>query len=289
VDTEQVVTELNVALGTNYELTGRLTGGLQGGAYELTTGTTRVVLKWSNDPSWAPRVYRAARLVEKARAVGYPTPAWLAVGTSSDGSPYQLQEFVEGTQPTDASTIDQALATQLVEICETQHGLVDDAEANWSNYVHGIVFEGWDGMWETVRQYDETSAELIAGYEQLCRPYREVELPTTDLVHGDLNVGNLLVHNNRITGIVDIEAAGGGTRAYDLVALATSAARDNAPPGIDEFFYEAALKAAGHAATAVCAASAYASITAFVHTISPASLPLTHRGGARLLDLLRDS
>jgi hypothetical protein len=92
VDTEQVVAELNVALGTEYELVRWLTGGLQGGAFELTDGTTRVVLKWSADASWAPRVHRAARLVAKARAAGYPTPAWLAAGTTAGGSPYQLQD-----------------------------------------------------------------------------------------------------------------------------------------------------------------------------------------------------
>ncbi len=286
MDTEQVVAELNVALGTNYGLARRLTGGYQGGAFELTDRETRVVLKWSDDPSWAPRVERAAKLVEKARAAGYPTPAWLAVGTASDGSPYALQEFVEGTQPADASTIDKALAEQLVEICETQRGLADDAETSWSDYVRGIVFQGWDGMWETVRSYDETSADLIAGYDRVCRPYRDVELPSADMVHGDLNVGNLIVHEGRIAGIVDIEAAAGGTRAYDLIALATSAARDNAPAGIDEYFYQAALNAAGHAAAAVCAASSYASIAAFVWKISPSSLPLVHRGGARLLQLL---
>jgi hypothetical protein len=48
--TESVVAELNVALGTEYSLVRRLTGGLQSGAFELTEG---VVLKWtanSNHP-----------------------------------------------------------------------------------------------------------------------------------------------------------------------------------------------------------------------------------------------
>ena len=56
--TESVVAELNVALGTNYQLVRRLTGGLQSGAFELTEGA---VLKWTADPEWAPRVHRAAR------------------------------------------------------------------------------------------------------------------------------------------------------------------------------------------------------------------------------------
>jgi aminoglycoside phosphotransferase (APT) family kinase protein len=290
VDTAAVIAEVNVALGTDYQLVRRLAGGLQSGAFELSDGNTRVVLKWSADPSWAPRVHRAARLVAKARAAGYPTPAWLAVGTTSNGSPYQLQEFVEGTPLRDASTIDRGLAERLVEICELQRDLVDDREFSWSGYVRRIVFEGWDNdTWETVRRYDETSAELIAGYERVCRPYRDEELPADDLVHGDLNVSNLIVADGQLAAVIDIESASGGTRAYDLISLAASAARDNASPGVDEYFLQAALRAAGRPAAAVCAASAYATMAVFIHDKFPTFLPLIHEGGTRLLNLLETS
>lgn len=89
--------------------------------------------------------------------------------------------------------------------------------------------------------------------------------------------------------MIDIEAASGGSRAYDLISLAASAARDGAPEGVDEYFFEAALKAGGRAATAVCAASAYANIAAFAWEVAPESLPLIQRGGSRLLTLLSDS
>ena len=66
--TASVVAELNGALGTEYRLVRQLAGGLQSGAYELSNGDTRVVLKWTDDPDWAPRVQRAAELVRRARA-----------------------------------------------------------------------------------------------------------------------------------------------------------------------------------------------------------------------------
>jgi aminoglycoside phosphotransferase (APT) family kinase protein len=287
--TAALVAEINVALGSDYEVVRRLAGGLQEGAFELRGKQARVVLKWNADPGWAPRVRRAAELVAKARAAGYPTPEWLVVGTTADGRPYQLQEFVEGTSLTDAATIDRALAEQLVAICELQRDLVDDAEASWSDYVRGIVFDGWGGMWEAVRQYGETTAELIAGYERACRPYRDTALPAGDLVHGDLNVSNLILDGGRVAGVIDIEAASGGSRAYDLVSLAASAARDGAPEGVDEYFFEAALRAGGRAATAVCAASSYVNMAAFARQVMPESLPVVQRGGARLLTLLGSS
>ncbi|NIK57434.1 phosphotransferase family protein [Kribbella shirazensis] len=278
--TASVVAELNVALGTDYRLVRQLTGGLQSTAYELTGG---VVLKWTGDPAWAPRVRRAAELVRRARAVGYPTPAWLAVGTTAAGSPYQLQEFVTGSAP----TLDQALARQVIEICELQRDLLpEDHDVSWSGWSHGVVFDGWDGVWERVQRYDGEAAELLARYGALCRPYRDHELPHHDLVHGDLNMGNLLAADGRITGIVDIEAAGGGARAYDLVALAASAARDGADAGVDELFLEAALRANGRAAVAVCAAAGFASVAEFVHTRSEQSQDMVNHGGRRLLELL---
>ncbi len=278
--TESVVAELNVALGTNYQLVRQLTGGLQSTAYVLTGG---VVLKWTDDPGWAPRVRQAAELVRRARAVGYPTPAWLAVGTTAAGSPYQLQELVPGSPP----TLDDALARQLIEICELQRDLLpEDRDASWSAWSRGVVFDGWDGVWERVQAYDGEVGELLQRYGELCRPYRDEELPHHDFVHGDLNMGNLLVADGRITGIVDIEAAGGGARAYDLVALATSAARDGADAGVDELFLEAALRANGRAAVAVCAAAAFASVAEFVHERSTYSQDRVNHGGRRLLEMM---
>jgi aminoglycoside phosphotransferase (APT) family kinase protein len=281
--TESVVAELNVALGTKYQLVRQLTGGLQSTAYVLTDGTTDVVLKWTDNPGWAARVRKAAELVRRARAVGYPTPAWLAVGTTATGSPYQLQELVPGSPP----TLDDALARQLIEICELQRDLLpEDHEVTWSGWSSGVVFDGWDGVWERVQAYDGEAAELLERYGELCRPYRDETLPHHDLVHGDLNMGNLLVAEGRITGIVDIEAAGGGARAYDLVSLAASSARDDAAAGVDELFLEAALQASGRAAVAVCAGAAFASVAEFVHTRPTYAQDLVNYGGRRVLELL---
>ncbi len=141
-------------------------------------------------------------------------------------------------------------------------------------------------MWDRVREYGGEATEVLDRYGVLCRPYRGHELPGDDLVHGDLNVGNVIVDNGRIAGIVDIEAAGGGSRAYDLISLATSATRDGAPAGIDELFLEAALRAGGRAAVAVCAAAAYASVAEFVRGRSTYSQDLVLHGARRLLELL---
>lgn len=288
--TQSVVAELNVALGTDYELVRQLAGGLQSTAYELTDGAARVVLKWTDNPGWAPRVGRAAELVRRVRAVGYPTPEWLAVGVTAAGSPYQLQEFVDGTSGIVDGTsagVDEALARQLIAICELQRDLIlEDHGVSWSGWSSGVVFDGWDGVWARVRAYGDEATELLRRFEDLCGPYRGQVLPDHDFVHGDLNLDNLLVADGRITGIVDIEAAGCGSRAYDLVSLTMSAARDGAGPGVDELLLEAALRAGGRAAVAVCAGAAFASVAEFVHDRSTYSRERVNHGAHRVLELL---
>jgi hypothetical protein len=140
-----------------------------------------------------------------------------------------------------------------------------------------------------------TSYQLVrrlaggARFERVCHPYRDQEIPIDDFVHGDLNVSNLIVADGAIAAVIDIEAASGGTRAYDLVALAASAARDGAPAGVDEFFFEAALRAGGRASAAISAAAGYASIAAFVSGIGPSPVSRVQLGSERLLHLLESS
>jgi hypothetical protein len=114
--TESVVADLNVALGTDYRLVRRLTGGLQSGAFELTDG---VVLKWTGNPDWAPRVHRAADLVRRARAAGYPTPEWLAVGTTTRQPAAQPPAW---TQPPTPATPPQPSVSRLAHTTDGRSG-----------------------------------------------------------------------------------------------------------------------------------------------------------------------
>jgi hypothetical protein len=70
--TAEVLAHVNSIHGTSYQLVRRLAGGMQTGAFELTDGSSKAVLKWSEDPGWAHRVFRAAELVRKAREDASP-------------------------------------------------------------------------------------------------------------------------------------------------------------------------------------------------------------------------
>ncbi|MFC0626819.1 phosphotransferase [Kribbella deserti] len=283
--TTRVLGELNAAHGTGYRLVRRLAGGLQSGAYEVAGPDGHAVLKWTDEPGWGNRVQRAAGLVREARAAGYPTPRWIACGTTSSGLPYHLQEYVDGRPLSSAAGLTMATAENLAQGIGKAAGLVTDEQYNWSSYVHGVVFDGLGGIWDTAAALDDRSTEILARFEAACAPYQDEDLPVNDLVHGDLNVSNIVETADGVT-IVDVEAISGGTRAYDLIALAASAARDGAAPGVDEFLVEAALSAAGFGPTVVCAAAGFADLALFADSIEDAALPNIQRGAARILTLL---
>jgi aminoglycoside phosphotransferase (APT) family kinase protein len=93
----------------------RLSGGMQGGAWRVSgPGHTTAVLKWIN-----VEADDAFRVVEHARACGYPTPAWLDHGTSDDGRSWCVQELIEGTAMGDLDVPGARLIVQLVSVQQT--------------------------------------------------------------------------------------------------------------------------------------------------------------------------
>jgi hypothetical protein len=106
------------------------------------------------------------------------------------------------------------------------------------------------------RQYGyPTAAWVAAGLRALALLERlgPVRLPAGDLVHGDLNVSNVLVAaGGKLVGIVDIEALGAGCRAIDYAALWHSSADDGDGGGLS-LVRAAAGRAAGSSGFAVCA------------------------------------
>ncbi|MFI8437383.1 hypothetical protein ACIGJO_27315 [Streptomyces sp. NPDC079020] len=94
--------EANRAHATDFQLDHRFADGFPSGAWLLTDGSgQQAVLKWSPDRGWASQIERAARSVAKVHSAGYPTPAWLAAGMTSNGFGYQIQELAPGRSGTE--------------------------------------------------------------------------------------------------------------------------------------------------------------------------------------------
>lgn len=128
-----VLREVNLAHGGTYRLVRPLLGGHQSGAWLIEDGVGReAVLTWTSDLTWATQIQRAGRAIPGIRLGGYPTPAWLAVGSTSRGDGYQVQEYLSGA-PREHLT--EATARSLTDVLELHAGLDPDPGRSWSDHL----------------------------------------------------------------------------------------------------------------------------------------------------------
>ncbi|WP_157987900.1 aminoglycoside phosphotransferase family protein [Jiangella endophytica] len=220
MDAESVLAEVNAGHGPRWSLVRPLDGGFQTGAWLLADRSGRsAVLKWGPDRDWAPQVVRAATAVARVRAAGYPTPAWYAVGRTRGGGAYQVQEYVRGRA---LDTVDPRQATALIDVLERQAGLGPDPRRDWSAYVRNLLTDGWPALSYPVAAAGPAGRRFVAECERQLPAGPPANLPAADLVHGDFRPGNVLFEGGRVSGVVDIEALGCGTRAYDYATLLTA-------------------------------------------------------------------
>lgn len=244
----EAVEFINRCHHTSYRLGARFPGGTRG-AYELTSDDgQRAVLKCATHPQRMDQLQRSVRVVERLRAVSYPAPAYLFVGALPDGTPYYVQQFVQGSP---LVQLIPPLLDQILALNDLQRGHHLVLEQNWSTYVQDVVFSGESGWADTLRSHSASTAELLAAVELVVRPYMNTELPTEDIVHGDFNPDNVLVNSDRVTAIIDLEAAGCGSRAIDLAVLLGWGYEETAPAERDRIISRIA-EIVGPAGLAVC-------------------------------------
>jgi hypothetical protein len=131
-----------------------------------------------------------------------------------DGATYVVEEFVDGVVPTQ---IDGDGLDQLLRANELQANVPPETDRDWTSYIHRVVFEGEADLVARMRARPVTAA-LLTRLERLTAQARSLRLPTTDLVHGDFVLRNMLVADGSLR-IIDTAHLGRGTRAYDLACL----------------------------------------------------------------------
>ncbi|MHB1445954.1 MAG: phosphotransferase [Acidimicrobiales bacterium] len=211
-----VLAQLADIVGSRAVVLGPLAGGYQGGAVLVELGGgTRAVLKampWAH-PDHLAGIQRAGRVVEHMRAMGYPTPNWLGIGATASHVWY-LVEYVDGAP---VPELIPSLVAQLVEIVELQAGQATEPEFDHWPYLWRVA-TGQEEAFNSVAAYSTEVSDLIDRIRESCAT---VPAPPAgpDMVHGDLSIGNILVRQGRVVGVVDIGSAGSGSRASDLTTL----------------------------------------------------------------------
>jgi aminoglycoside phosphotransferase (APT) family kinase protein len=108
---------------------------------------------------------------------------------------------------------------RLFALNDLQDGQAISAEQDWSSYVADVIFHGGSGWADELRAYGTATARLVDALATLTAGRKDGRGKSSDIVHGDLSPGNILVHDGQISGIVDWDAAGRGDRSFDLALL----------------------------------------------------------------------
>ncbi len=202
-------------VGTEVLLLGRLPGGVNAGALRVQLdGRSDAVLKAvpRTHANQLEETLRGQRVVEHMRRHGYPTPAWLGVGTTPTHV-WHLMDFVDAAPAPQLTT---SLVEQLMAIIELQAGRASEPYDHWS-YAWRVA-TGREPAVAGLSGCSSTVSALVERVRLLCADAAPPP-EATDMVHADLNPSNVLVRDGAVVALVDIENAGSGTRATDLTTL----------------------------------------------------------------------
>jgi Phosphotransferase enzyme family len=229
----EVLDDVASVLGAEVTVLSRLPGGDHVGAMRVQlAGRANAVLKAvpRAHPHHLDEMLRAHRVVEHMRRRGYPTPAWLGVGATTTHV-WHLMDFVDAAP---APALTPSIVEQLMEIIELQAGQASEPYDHWS-YAWRVAtgqesaVAGLDVNETPEQSLLRQSVARLSGYSSVVSALVErvrlvcVDVPpprgAPDMVHADLNPGNVLVRDGAVVAVVDIANAGSGTRAIDLNTL----------------------------------------------------------------------
>lgn len=214
MDAERLLQRINARHATDFRVQARYAAGENHGAHALIDSVgERAVLKYHQQPQRLPGLDRARLITDRLRSRGAPVPIYRMAGAFADGYTYWIQSAVDGAPP---ETLTDSQLTRLLELNDLQAGQAISQEQNWTDYVIRVVFAGESGWAGSLRRHSAATRDVLSRIERLVTGKQTCLGVTTDIVHGDLVTDNILVHEERLSGIVDWDAAGCGDRTLDL-------------------------------------------------------------------------
>jgi aminoglycoside phosphotransferase (APT) family kinase protein len=208
---------INASQHTAYTLNAQYSGGEDQGAFQVVNADgSRAVLKLNRNPQWISQVERAKAAAVHLKALGYPVPTYLLVGSTDRGT-YSLQTELPGAA--DEPTVDRM--NDLLRIIDLQKGqVISEVQGqDWVWYITDVVFRGESGHVRAMMQFSAETSALVAQIESLVAGLQGKVLSKNDLVHGDMGINQVLFQGQKVTGVIDWDQVGYGDRAIDLVSL----------------------------------------------------------------------
>lgn len=276
---QAILDQVNEETAAAWRLDSRFASGVREGAWRVQDRSTVAVLKWHDLPrsgstpvavftSSAPYNPDAPVIVDYLRAAGYPTPAWLAAGTTADGVAWSIQEFVDG-EP--LGELDAASAEVFIDLVRLQRTLRLPTTMSWNPYVRAHVF-GTHPSHRPLIAAGGDVRKVLAEALAIAAPHESTTLIDTEMVHCDLNVSNLLMRNGRLVAVVDIDGTGRGCAVYDVLSPAANGVWWNSDPAAVDRLVNYAIDAYGPGPVAIAVACLVIETTGWYLTATPARI-----------------
>jgi aminoglycoside phosphotransferase (APT) family kinase protein len=213
---------------------------------------------WSSRMTWAAHGERTGSLVVKARrgerayektawcaarlpllgARGYPVPAIIWHGMARGQWHVTVQNRLPGYP---MATLDGRLLEEVLQLVERQaDAAIPAGDPDFTGYIADGLFDDWDQVWADAARAGTAAGPLCARIRRWLQPAWGLRLPPADYAHNDLNLSNILTDGKTITGVVDWDEFGLGSRALDLIALALDCQQRGARAAADRLLASAA-------------------------------------------------
>jgi hypothetical protein len=125
--------------------------------------------------------------------------------------------------------------------------------------------DDWDEVWSDAAQACPAAGPLCARLRRWLQPVWGMRLEPADYAHNDLNLANVLTDGTGITGVVDWDEFGLGSRALDLIALAVDCERCGDHAAADVLLARAAEVAGGDGLRCLFSYRVIGGLAAFSH------------------------
>jgi len=210
-----ILAHINRQRGASYRIVGKYREGESGAASRVAdTDGNRYVLKIGAGDEF--RAEAAARATSRLRAAGYPAPEYVAVGIV-DQTWYVLQTVLRGDPI--GNRVSLALLPQILHLNDLQREQ-GESTADAEQIIRGVM-EGYAEycVVDTLRTYSTESAAMRDRLQRLVAAHGEECPRRNDIVHWDFHTNNVLMENDRITGVIDWEGCRNGDCAFDLATM----------------------------------------------------------------------
>ena len=188
------------------------------GAFVVTDHlNSRWVLKWAPGAENLQWMQGAKTVTDLLRSLSYPAPYYLLIGKIPEGI-YSIQSVLPGSP---MRHLPPTHLPHLFELNEIQVGRAIPDRKDWHQEVINTVLIGGDGycLHASLQKHSPGTAKLLQTLQTLVIAHQDEPHRTSDIVHGDFQHSNILIHDGQISGIVDWDNSFAGDCIFDIATL----------------------------------------------------------------------